>query len=91
MSSNKTRWLVVLGWAAIAAFLVVAIMGAFRGPVSVASWLGFAFWGGLLGVWVRMGWRDAKSNHDRAWGAILVVALLALLAAVTAAVILLFF
>jgi ABC-type uncharacterized transport system permease subunit len=83
MSPERKRLFVVLGWAAMIDFFLLGLIGSFS-VYSISSWFGIAFWGGLLFVWIRMGWRGAKSARERGWAAIAVVLLF--LAGVGAAV-----
>ena len=85
MLGKAKRWLLMLGWAAMVVFFSLAVIGSLP-PHSVLSWLGIAFWGSLLAIWVRMGWRGAGSSRERIWAPILVVALVGAFAAIAVGV-----
>ena len=74
MSTERKRLFVVLGWAAMIDFFLLGLIGSFSAS-SISSWFGTIFFGGLLFVWIRMGWRGAKSTRERGWAAIAVVLL----------------
>ena len=55
-------------------FFLLGLIGTFSAS-SISSWFGTVFFGGLLFVWIRMGWRGAKSAREKGWAAIAVVLL----------------
>jgi hypothetical protein len=72
--TERKRLFLVLGWAAMIDFLLLGLIGSFSAS-SISSWFGTVFLGGLLFVWIRMGWRGAKSARERGWAAIAAVLL----------------
>jgi hypothetical protein len=58
----------VAGWFVIAVVLSLGMIGATSSPKLWIKIAGAAFWIGLLSLWLRLGWKEAKSRALRGWG-----------------------